>query len=51
MNRHAEKVVVPRTPAEAAAVDAGLDGALVTEYACPACGMAAEQLVPPPRHA
>ena len=38
MNRHAEKVVAPRTPAEAAAVDVGLEGALVAEFACPVCG-------------
>jgi ribosomal protein S27AE len=48
MNRHAEKVVVPRTPAEVAAVDAWLDGVLVAEYACPVCGASAEQLVSPP---
>lgn len=49
MNRHAEKVVVPRSPAEAAAVDAGLEGALVAHYACPACGRIAEQLVAAPQ--
>jgi hypothetical protein len=49
MNRHAEKVVAPRTAAEETAADPGLDGALVATYACPACGMAAEQLTTPPR--
>ena len=48
MNRHAEKVVLPRTPAEVAAVDAGLDGAVVAEYACAPCGTLAVQLVAPP---
>jgi cytochrome c551/c552 len=49
MNRHAEKVVSPRTAAEDAAADAELGGALLEHYACPACGALAEGLRTPPR--
>jgi predicted RNA-binding Zn-ribbon protein involved in translation (DUF1610 family) len=38
MNRHAEKVIEPRTPAEAARMDPALGGAIEEFHSCPHCG-------------
>ena len=38
MNRHAEKLVDPRTAEEAAAVDSALGGVVEEVYTCPRCG-------------
>lgn len=49
MNRHAEKIVAPRTAAEAvaAAADPTLGGALLEQHACPGCGGLVERLAAP----
>jgi predicted RNA-binding Zn-ribbon protein involved in translation (DUF1610 family) len=38
MNRHAEKLVHPESPAETRLVDAALGGLLEETHACPKCG-------------
>ncbi len=38
MNRHAEKLVHPDTPAELRMVDAALGGLIEETHACPGCG-------------
>ena len=38
MNRHAEKLVHPEGPEEAASMDAALGGVVLEAHACPACG-------------
>jgi predicted RNA-binding Zn-ribbon protein involved in translation (DUF1610 family) len=38
MNLHAEKLVQPQTPEEAASVGARMDGVLEIVFACPQCG-------------
>jgi ribosomal protein S27AE len=38
MNRHAEKLVHPGSPAEARLVDVALGGLLEETHACPRCG-------------
>ena len=38
MNHHANKLVSPRAPDEAAATEPGLDGVLVEAHCCPDCG-------------
>jgi len=38
LNRHAEKLVDPIDPREAAAVDPALGGILEEFYTCPECG-------------
>lgn len=38
MNRHADKLVDPRTPEEAQRSDAALGGMVSQVHACPGCG-------------
>jgi predicted RNA-binding Zn-ribbon protein involved in translation (DUF1610 family) len=38
MNLHAEKLVQPLTPEEAASVGTAVDGVLEFVFACPQCG-------------
>lgn len=38
MNLHAQKLVQPVTPEEAASVGTALDGVLEIVFACPSCG-------------
>ena len=41
MNHHAEKLLVPASRAEDAAMDRKLGGILTAVYECPACGTSA----------
>jgi predicted RNA-binding Zn-ribbon protein involved in translation (DUF1610 family) len=43
MNLHAEKLVQPQTPEEAASVGARMDGVLEIVFACPQCGWIASR--------
>jgi hypothetical protein len=44
MNPHAEKVVAPRTAAEAAHADPALGGVVEEFHQCPACGRVESRL-------
>jgi len=44
MNYHAEKLIDPRSPEEAAKVDPALGGILEEMHTCPECGMAHSRL-------
>lgn len=48
MNRHAAKVVEPRSAAETAEMDDALGGTVTEVFACPACGEIASRRPPPP---
>ncbi len=47
MNRHAKKVLYPRSEDEASLVDEDLGGILLERHACPNCGRSASRVQEP----
>jgi hypothetical protein len=47
MNRHAQKVLYPRSEAEVVLVDEALGGVVLERHACPNCGKSASRVQEP----
>jgi endogenous inhibitor of DNA gyrase (YacG/DUF329 family) len=47
MNRHAKKVIYPRSEDEASLVDEALGGPVLERHACPKCGKSASRVQEP----